>query len=195
MSFISLMLSQQQVVISLVLVGLILLAAVSLMVGPALYRSWKRAAARRKAHQAEQAARRKKAKAQARKRTAQADSAPAKRATVIANQRGASAQTAAVTTEPTSVKTAEPVAETKPAVSVPVPAPVAETKATQPETQSDDAADVQDILNSVFADEGKNERFEVLMQGVEVPSAEELLALASRVNAQLRTIMVRRETV
>jgi len=178
MSFIEVMLSHKEVLFSLIAVVLILFIAVALAVMPALSRSLKRAAAQRKAKQAEhEAAQLKK------KRAAQGKPAQRKRAVVVANQ-----QQEATATVPADVPASKTEAPLIVAAANTEITPAAATP-TEPEAQPAEAeasTDIQSILNAVFVDEESDSRYEVLLQDVDAISGAELLEMATRVAAALR---------
>jgi hypothetical protein len=94
-----------------------------------------------------------------------------------------------------AAKAADPAA--KPAVSAPAPVPPvtapapvltpeAITTSTAPTTNGDASAGMQDLLSSVFADEGHNERYAALLAGLDTVNIQELAELAQQVAGQLQ---------
>lgn len=170
MSLIELILSRKEVVISLVFVGLIILVACAVIVGPAVRRSMKKRAAQRKAREAAKELQKKqeaaKRKAQQRRKR-QLEPAPE-----VAPH--ADEQLVAAVAEAPS---------TQVAVDVPTATPPQEQTEETPETDS--ASDMQDILSSVFMDDEADSRHAVLMRDVEVPNAEELLEFARKIASEL----------
>ncbi|MFN8564494.1 MAG: hypothetical protein U0703_23390 [Anaerolineae bacterium] len=199
MSLIEVMLARKEVLISLMIVGLVLVLAIVLAVGPGIYRRWKKMSARR---QAARAAR-------------QAEAAKAKAAKKQKRGRAVTPAMADEDDEAEADAETEEVAEAPAAVEqsgakAPAPAP-AEAVAAQPEPGAEGtaveaaseeekseeekeksagegvASAMQDILDSVFVDDDVSGRYDVLLQGIEVGSAEELLTMASRIAAELGT--------
>ena len=122
------------------------------------------------------------------------------------------ATVAATTAKPAAATTAKPTpaaaASAKPApAAAPGDAPVAapaeaqakpvDEEATETPTEEAEeeekssgntmASAMQDILDSVFVDEDVSGRYDTLLQGIEVGSAEELLDMANRIAAELGT--------
>ncbi len=189
MSLIDLVLSQKVVILTLAIIGLILLLAVGIVVLPIIRRKQKQWAAQRrvrlaeKAAQAEQQKQQKHQELKHQKRDAQKDRA-AVPAVVLrsADQQSEEPETVAVT----------PQVEPEPATATEAPVQqvaAEETTAEASETESTErsaASDVQDILDSVFVNDEEDSRYEVLLRGIEVVSSDELLAMATRIAAELR---------
>ena len=198
MSLIEVMLARKEVLISLMIVGLVLVLAIVLAVGPGIYRRWKKMSARR----------------QAARTARQAEAAKAKAAKKQKRGRAVTPATADEDDEAEADTETEEEAEAPAAVEqsgakAPAPAP-AEAVAAQPEPGAEGTAEaaseeekseeekeksagegvasaMQDILDSVFVDDDVSGRYDVLLQGIEVGSAEELLTMASRIAAELGT--------
>ena len=210
MSFIEVMLSRREVVLSLALVAFVLFLALVLAVLPVLRKRWKRMQAQRKARQAAKIAQLKKKKAAAKiayqKRQAeeaasteedllegiepapeiQPGEAVATTAPVVSVQAAPAAAPAAaatVTASPITPSTTAASAEGTAAPGTPAPFHPEEQAAEEEEAADDD---LQSILDDVFVDEEANARYEVLLRDVEVMTAEELVEMATRLNADLR---------
>ncbi|MFN8449875.1 MAG: hypothetical protein U0521_15140 [Anaerolineae bacterium] len=198
MSLIEVMLARKEVLISLMIVGLVLVLAIVLAVGPGIYRRWKKMSARRQAARAARQAEAAKAKA-AKKQ---------KRGRAVTPATADEDDEAEADTE-TEEEAEAPAAVEQSGAKAPAPAP-AEAVAAQPEPGAEGTAEaaseeekseeekeksagegvasaMQDILDSVFVDDDVSGRYDVLLQGIEVGSAEELLTMASRIAAELGT--------
>jgi hypothetical protein len=192
MSLIEIALSRPEIIIVLAAIGLLVLASVLMLVVPPARRAWRRKMAERRAEKAARLAKLKKANA---KRNAQAArrgvivSDPALPPAVTAEEASvslpASTGTAAAASAPAAVS--EPAAQAQPAAGVQPAAEAPAAAEAQPtETVTEDANSMQDILNSVFADDESASRFEVMLQGIEPITADELLEMANKIAAQLR---------
>ncbi len=198
MSLIEVMLARKEVLISLMIVGLVLVLAIVLAVGPGIYRRWKKMSARRQAARAARQAEAAKAKA-AKKQ---------KRGRAVTPATADEDDEAEADTE-TEEEAEAPAAVEQSGAKAPAPTP-AEAVAAQPEPGAEGTAEaaseeekseeekekssgegvasaMQDILDSVFVDDDVSGRYDVLLQGIEVGSAEELLTMASRIAAELGT--------
>jgi hypothetical protein len=216
MSFIEVMLSRREVVLSLALVALVLFFAALLAILPVLRKRWKRIQAQRKARQAAKIAQLKKKKAaakiayqkkQAEEAAAQAEAEEDGLGLVIdpveAAPLGASAATSAtapvVTVQaaptpasaPAATATASPITPSTTAEGTAVtpagtPAPFHAEE--KPAEEEEEQEDDGDLagLLDVFVDEEANARYEVLMRDVEVMSAEELVEMATKLKDDLR---------
>lgn len=215
MSAVDLILSRPEVIISIAFVVVILLSALGLAIGPRYYRRWKKHQAQKAAKLAEQKAAKAAAKQAAAQKAAaqkkrqqakggkpqkqrQRPAAPDADTDAAEPEETAVAPAAAVATPaavsaPASEATAEATAATAPvsadaAPATPAaessPAPAAETSATA--GLEDTMNSMQDILDSVFVDEEANSRFAVLMQNVDVSSADDLLVLTHQIAGELR---------
>jgi hypothetical protein len=192
MSLIEIALSRPEIIIVLAAIGLIVLASVLMLVVPPARRAWRRRMAERRAKKAARLAKLKKANA---KRNAQAArrgvivSDPALPPAVTAEEASVSlpASTGAPTAAPAPAAVSEPAAQAQPAAGVQPAAEAPAAAEAQPtETVTEDANSMQDILNSVFADDESASRFEVMLQGIEPITADELLEMANKIAAQLR---------
>ena len=211
MSLVDVLLSNQQVILSLVMVGVVMLFAFGLAVGPSIFTAGKQIMARRKARRAALIARKRKAqrkraamaqaKAQALSAAATNPLPPGVRAvyaeqgeipmlaTAEAPAEPAAAAPVAATTEANTTETAATSAA--PATTDAAAAEQADEGEEAAETEENSgefepATDLQNLLDSVFTNDEQNERYEVLLRGVEVVSAESLLTLARQVAADLR---------
>lgn len=192
MSLIEIALSRPEIIIVLAAIGLIVLASVLMLVVPPARRAWRRRMAERRAKKAARLAKLKKANA---KRNAQAArrgvivSDPALPPAVTAEEASVSlpASTGAPTAASAPAAVSEPAAQAQPAAGVQPAAEAPAAAEAQPtETVTEDANSMQDILNSVFADDESASRFEVMLQGIEPITADELLEMANKIAAQLR---------
>ena len=179
MSLIELLLSRKEVVLSLAVIGLILLALVMLALTPALIRSWKKRTARQKAEKAARIARNKKNK----RKQQRANATPRPRPIEVLAEQNTSA--------PETVS--PPVIETH---AVPPP-PVIETPIVlAPEEDEEEIPEVtsslQDVLDSVFTDDENVSRYEVLLKDVEPVSAGAVLDLAAQVADELAALSAQR---
>ncbi len=188
MSLTEVLFSRKEVLISLIVVGLVLLSAIGLAVGPSLYRRWKQIAEKRKETREARLAKREQTK-----RDLQAAAAQ-QLARQIAEAQGI-APAAEVEETPEEPPPPDAAAEEAPpaaadeASAEETPAAEAETEEEKQEEETGvPASAMQDILNSVFVDDEVDSRYDVLLQGVEVGSAEELLTMATKVATDLRTL-------
>ncbi len=196
MSLIEIALSRPEIIIILAAIGLILLVSVLMLVVPPARKAWRRKMAERRAKKAARLARLKKANA---KRNAQV----ARRGVIVSDPAlppAFAAEEAAVSlpagtgATPAVAEAAAPAAAgatapgAAPAAAEAQPAAVVEPVAeAQPEeAASEDANSMQDILNSVFADDESASRYEVLLRDIEPITADELLEMANKIAAQLR---------
>jgi cytoskeletal protein RodZ len=214
MSLIEVLLARKEVLISLVVVGLVLLSAVGLAFGPGIFQRWKKSSAKRAAARAERIAEAKRTEAKKKRgRARKATPAPAE-AIDEADEEEAVTPASAVTPATVAATTAKPTpaaaASAKPApAAAPGDAPAAapaeaqadpvDEEATETPTEEAEAEEeekssgntmasaMQDILDSVFVDEDVSGRYDTLLQGIEVGSAEELLDMANRIAAELGT--------
>ncbi len=198
MSLVDVLLSNKQVVLSLVMVGGILLIALALAVGPSIFETGKQIMARRKAKQAALIARKRKAqrkRAALAKARAQAQVTSATAATPLPPGVRAvypgedEAPVMAATDTSAEPLAAAPVAVTSTPATDAVPTDgAAPEEASETEDKPDEfepATDLQNLLDSVFSNDEQNERFDVLLRDTENISAEALLALARQVAADL----------
>ncbi len=200
MSLVDVLLSNKQVMLSLVMVGGILLFALTLAVGPSIFEAGKQIMARRKAKQAALRARKIKAqrkraalaKARARAQAANPAAAaplppgvravyPGEEELPVAAMADASAQASA----PESAAAPVAAAEAADVAAAPEEVAEAEENAEAKSGEFEPETDLQNLLNSVFTNDEQNERFAVLLRDTEVISAETLLALARKVAADL----------
>lgn len=205
MSLINVLLSNKQVVLSLVMVGGILIFALALAVGPSIYATGKQIMARRKAKQAAQLARKRKAQAQrkraalakAKAQAALAAGMPPLPPGVRAVYSDEAAPLLATVDESVEATDEQPVAAAPVAVTTDAEAAdetaADETEETEESTEEEKKpdefspeTDLQNLLDSVFTNDEQNERYEVLLRDTEVVSAEALLTLARQVAGDLR---------
>lgn len=200
MSLIEVMLARKEVLISLIVVGLVLLSAVSLALVPAFLRRWKKMSARRQAARAARLAEAKRATTKKKRgRTRTATPKPAIAEAVDDVEAEEDEPEAPAAEKPAEVATASatsaaPAASGEPADPAATPEATAEaeteTASEDEEEEQEKSADstvsaMQDILDSVFVDEDVSGRYDVLLQGVEVGSAEEILSMANQIAAEL----------
>lgn len=194
MSLIEVMLARKEVLISLMIVGLVLVLAIVLAVGPGIYRRWKKLSARRKAARAARQAEAMKAKA-AKKKRGRAVTSDTDEEEAEADADAEEEAEAPAAVEPSGEKATTPApaegvaAQPEPGAEGAAEASSEEEKSEEEEKSSEDvvASAMQDILDSVFVDDDVSGRYDVLLQGIEVGSAEELLTMASRIAAELGT--------
>jgi outer membrane biosynthesis protein TonB len=194
MSLLDLFLSQGIIAVSLVAALVPLLVAAGLFLAPRLRRWNAERSAARAAIQAERALLAQ-AEAEARMRMAEPEA--------IDEEEAAPRRVRKLPAEaeaPHRAKPAEPLAKPAPTPApVPVPAPAASSVPAQtpapesaaattstPATSGDVSSGMQDLLSSVFADEGHNQRYAALLAGLDTVNIQELAALTQQVAGQLQ---------
>ncbi len=195
MSLVDVLLSNKQVVLSLVMVGGILLFAFALAIGPSILETGKQIMARRKAKQAALIARKRHAqrkRAALAKARAQAQVTTSTAATplppgVRAVYPDAGEIPVLATAELAAETISEPAAAaTDGATEAPADASEETAEGENKPGEFEPSTDLQNLLDSVFANDEQNERYEALLRDTEVVSAEALLTLTRQVAADLR---------
>jgi hypothetical protein len=173
MSLIELVFSRREILLSFMLVAAILVFALGVMVIPPIVKRWKHMRKERQARTAQRAQARKRRRAAQPKRPSEsptiAAAAPMVESPAVAPSPKATA--VVVNAEP---PTPEPAA-------VPPSAPIPDESA-----ETAPSAEVQTILESIFAVEENDGRFETLMHDVNVATMDEIAALAAGLAAKLR---------
>ena len=195
MSLIDVLLARKEILLSFVVVGLVMLAAVILVVAPAMIKTGKQSMAKRKARQAAKLAR--KSKIARDKRTARARSAPKPRPVPVAaiETLPESPERQAAASEPSDqpVRTTPVVTLStesfQPDLASPesvLEGPAGDTTDTETPDETKEDSTLQSILDSVFTNDEMHARYDTLLRSFEVDTAETILTTAKQVVAELR---------
>ena len=193
MSLIDQLLSQQIVLISVGVFFLFIAAAIGVAVYPRIKTRRAKIAKRKAAEKAAKEAAVTEAKAAkeaaraARRGGRQAAAAEANGTAPAGTGAPAAGSGAAPAGTPAAAGAAPAAGGTAPAAAAPKPPLLAATPAasTTTETKEEVSPEMQDLLSSVFSDEENSERQQILLQGTESVSIDELLTLSKSVMAQI----------
>lgn len=180
MSIIDLILEQKIILITAALAGVVLFAAIGLLVVSRLKKSAAKRARRQALRQAARAAQ-------------EAEEAAVSEEDMGAFQRPVQPQSAEAkgkqaAVAPIATPQAAPTAKTMPAQpAAPVPAAQTTAAASTPSQGQETPKAMQDILSSVFGDEESLARYAVLLSGFERVDAADLLALCNDIAARVNT--------